>query len=165
MGDFTFTIDKAAWENTDKAFKLLNQVAEGEELRKELGQYMKPIIDQGKSNLRTRNKKKTGNLLRSFFRVTLKKKIKTYAGFRRTRKNSEGGYIAGGNHAHLVDRGTKKRWTKKGYYRGSVAKKNPQTGTNFWTNAVEQEGPKVLNKIINSLDRKLTSIKNKYNLN
>ena len=83
-----------------------------------------------------------GNLKNSFKRVYKKSQGKVYAGFSRP----------SGAAAHLVDRGTVKRWTKKGYYRGYISKtKGMNRGSSFWTDAVEDKGPEGLEKLYNSI--------------
>lgn len=44
-------------------------------------------------------------------------------------RSSEAEKAQAANHAHLLDKGTAERWTKKGLYRGKV------TATYFWTSA------------------------------
>lgn len=65
-----------------------------------------------------------------------------------------------GKLAHIFDRGTAKRYTKKGYYRGYIFKrKGVKQGINAWTETVETEGPKVTKTIIiPELNRILTTI-------
>ena len=104
--------------------------------------------------LASRNKKKTGNLSKSFKTSSSKKKVVAYAGFSRSG-------IHKGNHAHLVDRGTVKRWTKKGYYRGSVSKNQPQKGTNFWTDSVMAQGPKAMENLKDTIYNELAKITNR----
>lgn len=103
----------------------------------------------GQANLAARNKVQTGDLRKSFtIKVTRRKKIgRNYAltGFKRPK----------GAHAHLIDRGTKKRWTSKGYYRGSVSRGRPQTGSLFFTDAVQTEGPRALNNLVSVIQSEL----------
>jgi len=72
----------------------------------------------GRSNLAKRNNEHTGNLMGSFIAKVSRKGLTGYSGFNRSGKVAEMTGISQGNHAHLVDRGTKPRYTKKGYYRG-----------------------------------------------
>lgn len=111
----------------------------------------KNIVAGGKRNLASRNKKKTGNLSKSFKTSSSKKKVVAYAGFSRSGANK-------GNHAHLVDRGTVKRWTKKGRYTGSVSKNQPRKGTNFWTDSVMAQGPKAMENLKNTIYNELAKI-------
>lgn len=65
-----------------------------------------------------------------------------------------------GKLAHIFDRGTAKRYTKKGYYRGYIFKsKGVKQGTNAWTRTVEKCGPEVTKDIIiPAINRILTTI-------
>ena len=71
-----------------------------------------------------------------------------YAGFKRSTKKEKGG----GNAAHLVDRGTVDRYTKKGYYRGKVK------GSLFWTSTVQSQGDKALEILMEGIDKALNNI-------
>lgn len=101
------------------------------------------IKGAGQTNLASRNKVVTGNLKKSFSIKVVKKKAYALSGFKRPK----------GAAAHLVDRGTKKRYTSRGYYRGQV------TGTKFWTDAVETAGPKALNAVMDAIYKSLEEIR------
>lgn len=122
------------------------------------------IVRGGKRNLASRNKittnkKKGGHLHKSFKTSSSKKKVVAYAGFARKGENK-------GNHAHLVDRGTTKRWalTRKGVplkkpaYRGSVSKNAPNKGSMFWTDAVYKQGPKAMENLKQRIYQELDKI-------
>lgn len=109
------------------------------------------IIIGGKKNLASRNKVKSGNLSKSFKTTSSRKRVVAYAGFSRSGANK-------GNHAHLVDRGTTKRWTKKGRYTGSVSKGQPNKGTNFWTDSVMAQGPKAMENLKETIFKELAKI-------
>ncbi len=109
------------------------------------------IVLGGKKNLASRNKVKTGNLSKSFKTTSSRKRVVAYAGFSRSGANK-------GNHAHLVDRGTTKRWTKKGRYTGSVSKGQPNKGTNFWTDSVMAQGPKAMENLKETIFKELAKI-------
>lgn len=111
-------------------------------LDKALNEAIDPIIAQGRANLAARNKVRKGNLITSFKKKYKKRTSSIYAGF--TKK---------GNSAHLVDRGTKERWTSKGYYRGSVSKGQPKKGSMFWTDAVRAKGTEALNRLSTTITR------------
>ena len=115
-----------------------------------LSRGMALITRQGKANLDSSNHVKRGNLKRSIRRKQVKKWVSVYGGFRKGK--------GGGNHAHLVDRGTDDRWTKKGYYRGSVSKGRPNTGSRFWTKAVESKGPQAIKKTMNVIYNEMGKI-------
>lgn len=128
-------------EGVDKIDAIMNSLSKGVGL----------ITRQGKSNLSSRNKSKTGNLKKSFGKKRVKKWVSVYGGFRRS-----GGFK--GNHAHLVDRGTDERWTKKGYYRGSVSKGKPNTGSNFWTDAINSKAGAAMDKTKSVLKTEMEKI-------
>ena len=109
------------------------------------------IVLGGKKNLASRNKVKSGNLSKSFKTTSSRKRVVAYAGFSRSGANK-------GNHAHLVDRGTTKRWTKKGRYTGSVSKGQPNKGTNFWTDSVMAQGPKAMENLKETIFKELAKI-------
>ena len=102
----------------------------------------------GKTNLATRNKVVKGDLKKSFSVRVVKKKAYALAGFKRPQ----------GAHAHLVDRGTKKRYTARGYYRGSVSKGSPNTGSLFWTDAVNATGQRALEGVMSAIYKSLDEI-------
>lgn len=69
-----------------------------------------------------------------------------------------------GKLAHIFDRGTKERYTKKGYYRGHIFRGLPPSrGALGWVHTVETEGPKEMRTTItNALNKALTAITVKY---
>ena len=89
---------------------------------------------KGRSNLRTRllhHGKQTNHLMNSFTNRVKRNKLGALAGFDRP----------GGNHSHLVDRGTKRRYTKSGAYRGIMP------GYRFWTDTEKTEEAKALQAV------------------
>lgn len=97
------------------------------------------FIRLGRSTLRSRNNKHTGNLMKSF-RVRVKKRsLGSLAGFSMNySRMAEEGY---GSHSWLVDRGTVQRWTKKGQNRGIMP------ASYFWTDTKEQGGSEAIRAI------------------
>lgn len=86
---------------------------------------------KGRSNFRARllhHGKQTNHLMNSFTTRVKRSKLGALSGFDRP----------GGNHAHLVDRGTKRRYTKSGKSRGVMP------GNNFWTDAGKTEESKAI---------------------
>lgn len=153
-GDLTIEMDKVSYQ---KFLNIVNQLEKTDQttaVRNALKQGIQVIINQGKTNLAQRNGVKTGNLKKSFTRSVKTKKSVAYAGFRRS---APGKRVHGANHSYLVDRGTTKRWTRSGAYRGSVSKGRPNTGSMFWTDAVQSSGPaamsKLMDAIYNSIDK------------
>lgn len=98
----------------------LNSLERKQVVRKGLMDAAKIFQARGKINLASRTQPYTGNLRRSFkTNYNPRYWATAYAGFWRP----------DGNHAHLVDLGTKQRFTKKGYNRGRMP------ATYFWTDA------------------------------
>ena len=93
----------------------------------------------GKKNLRSRNDEHTGNLLQSMRWKAARRSVSVYAGFERSYKFQA---LKGvGNHAHLVDRGTKIRKTKAGKNRGIMP------ASYFWTDTRNEGGGEALRHI------------------
>lgn len=148
-------MDKVSYQ---KFLNIVNSMAEVEKrpaIKSALTTGIKVIMDTGKSNLKNRNGVKTGNLKKSFTRKVVTKKLTAYAGFKRS---APGKRVQGANHSYLVDRGTTKRYTSKGYYRGSVSKSAPNNGSMFWTDAVQSQGPAAMNKLMDAIYYSLDKI-------
>ena len=149
-GELTITLDEKDLQKMEALLDGYSKVDQNAIIQNALRQGMQVIVTEGQSNLATRNKKKTGNLARSFKMATNKKKAYSLGGFKRGKD--------GGAHAHLIDRGTDERWTKNGAYRGSISKGNPNHGSMFWTNAVETKGQEGLNTLMNAIYNTLNTI-------
>lgn len=150
----SFTFSEREFAELQRILGNISEVDKRQAIINTLRLATRDIVAGGKRNLASRNKKKTGNLSKSFKTSSSKKKVVAYAGFSRSG-------IHKGNHAHLVDRGTVKRWTKKGYYRGSVSKNQPQKGTNFWTDSVMAQGPKAMENLKDTIYNELAKITNR----
>lgn len=98
----------------------------------------------GRTSFRANHKSKTGNLIRALGTLIKRKRIGSLTGFRRG--------VKGGNHAHLIDSGTERRYTKRGYYRGKV------TGSNFWRKAVVQSETQAVNALYDGIDAAVNKI-------
>lgn len=95
---------------------------------------------KGRSNLRSRllhHGKQTNHLMNSFTTKVKRNKLGALAGFDRP----------GGNHAHLVDRGTKRRYTKDGRNRGVMP------SNRFWSDAQETEENKAMQAIYQGIQK------------
>lgn len=159
-GPFTFTLDEKTFQKFENLLHNIASIEQKQEVTSALRGAATYIINIGKKNFKKSHKNKTGNLFRSFTRSSKKSKKfsqnASYAGFKRnTNKNKNNGGIASGNHAHLIDRGTAKRWrykTKKGPT-GSISRNSPHKGSMFWTKTVFDLGPLMMelvkNRIIN----------------
>ena len=153
-GDLTIELDKKDYDRIQKWLSDLSEADQKSVVQNALRTGARALQAAGKSNLSIRNHVKTGNLKKSFGMKVVKKKNYALSGFRRP----------GGAHSHLIDRGTKKRWTRNGAYRGSISKGTPNTGSMFWTDAVKTEGPVALNKVMDAIYKSLEEItkRNRY---
>lgn len=159
---FTFTFDRRDIAALENIVSDLEDVDKRKAIMNSLSRGMALITRQGKANLDTSNHQKTGNLKRSIRRKQVKKWVSVYGGFRKGK--------GGGNHAHLVDRGTDERFTKNSYTdklgrtypsgmkRGSVSKGRPNTGSMFWTRAVESKGPQAMEKTMDVIYKEMEKI-------
>lgn len=150
-GDFTFELDEKDYQALQRMLTGVSNVDQRKAILQALKQGARAIARVGKKNLKSKNKKKTGNLLGSINTKAIRKIVSAYAGFKRSG-------VKKGNHAHLVDRGTAKRWTKKGAYRGSVSRVSPYTGTKFWTTAVQTEAPEAMRRVTDIIYDELSKI-------
>ena len=105
-GNFTFELDKKDEKRLDNILDGLEKVDRDAVVQSALVSGMQMIVNAGKQNLAARNKKRTGNLSKSFTIKTNKKKMYTLGGFRRSAPKKG---IKGANHSYLVDLGTKER--------------------------------------------------------
>ena len=100
---------------------------------------------KGRSNLRARllhHGKQTNHLMNSFTTRVKRNKLGALSGFDRP----------GGNHAHLVDRGTKRRYTKAGTTRDIMP------GNSFWDDAKQSEENKAMQAIYQSVQKAIQRI-------
>jgi len=101
------------------------------------------FIRTGRQNLKARNNEKTGNLMKSMRTRVKKRKLGALAGFSMNySRMAEEGY---GSHSWLVDRGTKKRETKKKQNRGIMP------ASYFWTDTKNQAGSAAIREIENGI--------------
>lgn len=153
-GNLSFTFSERDLAELQRIMGDMADVDKREAIVGSLRRSTRNMVAGGKRNLASRNKVRSGNLSGSFKTSSSKKKVVAYAGFSRSGAKK-------GNHAHLVDRGTGKRWTKKGYYRGSVSKGNPNKGSNFWTDSVMAQGPKAMENLKETIFKELVKITNR----
>lgn len=147
-GRLSLTLNEAQYKSLENKLSKLEAIDRSAAVQKGLREGVKPIIAQGKANLASSNKVRKGKLSHSFGSALRRKYSAIKAGFRRP----------GGASAHLVDRGTVKRWTKKGAYRGSVSKGNPKHGSLFWTRAVEAKGAEAINILMKRVEEEIDKI-------
>lgn len=151
------TIKQIDRENITHLVHSLEGFEKDKAIRKGLKDAGKVFETGGKYRLRKamRNSKGvTGNLLKSLFVRVKKNKPGVLTGFKRSNKNM---IIGGGNHAHLVDRGTKDRyWKSRGRkYVGRM------TATRFWSDTESQDYPQAINKLYEGVEEAVYRIKNK----
>ena len=144
-GSFTFTMPEKEFMEVEAMLADLSDLEQKYAVTQALKAAAQKLVSSGKVEFKKYHKSKTGNLYRSMS-TSLKRRKNisrnaSYAGFKRNanKKRNNGG-IASGNHAHLIDRGTARRWTKNGAYRGSVSRNNPHKGSSFWTRTVFLDG-------------------------
>ena len=114
---------------------------------------MNVFMRKGQMNLRDRmlyHGRHTYALENSFLNHIKRNKLGGLTGFRRSTKWVQ--YENAGNHAHLVDLGTKPRYTKRGYYRGVMP------ANHFWTDAFASEEPKAVNIMMDAIKRNVERI-------
>ena len=150
-GDLTLTLDEKDYQRLQAALSNLSDVDQRSAVQNALKQGMKMVLDSAKSNLSARNKKRKGNLMKSFSMQPNKKRAYVLGGHKRPQ----------GAAAHLVNFGTNERWTKSGAYRGSVSKGNPNHGSNYFTDAVNTNGDAALQKVIEAVYEEIDRLYNK----
>ena len=146
--------------NLPRVIKVLQEVQHFPEVEKgtkdALRNGARYLLRKGRTRLRQRMKSGTkgvtGNLLRSF-KYTIKKKNRgVLAGFK--------GGKGGGNHSWLIDKGTKDRYTKKGYFRGRVHRKSG-IGNKFWTDTRNSESNNAMRIVLVKLQETVNNIRNR----
>lgn len=151
-GDLTITLDERDLRELNRRLAGLSKTEQRKAIGNALKKGIAAIQRQGKANLAATDLHtgKKGNLKRSFAIKLDRRRSISYAGFKRPK----------GAVAHLVDRGTKARYTSRGYYRGTVQKKGPNTGSMFWTRAVENKGTEAVNTLMNTIYDEVSRIMN-----
>ena len=144
-GAFTFSLSEKEFKVIEAILADLTDLEQKSVVTQALKAAAQRLVSKGKVEFKKHHKNITGNLYRSMS-TSLKRRKRisrnaSYAGFKKNaNKKKNNGGIASGNHAHLIDRGTARRWTKSGAYRGSVSRNNPHKGSRFWTRTVFMEG-------------------------
>lgn len=108
------------------------------------GQVLKVGGRQRLSQRLKGSKRATGHLLNSF-QV-------------RVKRNKAGvltGFNGGGRHSHLVDAGTKERFTKTGASRGKMP------ANRFWSDTNNQDYPKAISKVFEGIEKVVQRINEK----
>lgn len=140
---FTTTLDPRDYTRIMNTLSNLSRLEREAIIAKGIQEGLKIVVQEGKANLANSGiKVRKGNLSHSFKILTKKKDLKGYAGFSRPK----------GAGAHLIDRGTKMRSTKKGASRGLVKP------TYFWTKAVEGKSGKAQEELMESVRKSIENI-------
>lgn len=143
MDNFTTTLDPKDYAKLMNALSDLSSLEREAIIAKGIQEGLKMVVQQGKQNLASSGiKVRKGNLSHSFKVLTRKKDLKGYAGFSRPK----------GAAAHLLDKGTKKRYTKTGANRGTI---QPSW---FWTNAVKDKSGKAQQELMESVRKSIENI-------
>ena len=162
-GELTLELDPQDMARMNSILNGLSHIEKEAAIQKGLQEGTKVLIKQGKSNFkrtkstnphnvamaRKQAAKRGGGLAKSFTTSTKKKLASGYSGFRRS---------TGGGIAHLVDSGTNPRYTRKGYYRGSVSKDIPNSGSRFWRTAVAAKASAALSELCESIEKSVKQI-------
>lgn len=148
-GDLTVTMDTRSMLRLEAQLARLTEFEKQETVARGVREATAIIKKEGKKNLsNTYIKEKSGKFKKSFSNRVDKKKLKGYSGFIRRK-----GYH--GQLAHLLDRGTADRYTKKGAYRGKMRY------TGFWTKAVESKGNEALMTMAESIQKTIKRLLNR----
>lgn len=145
MGQQTLTLDRQSYIDVMSKLSQLGELEKQGIIQYGLKEGVTILAAEGKRNLIQRNNIRKGNLVKSIGVQVRKKDMKSYAGFTHPK----------GNAAHLVDRGTKARYTKKGFYRGSVK------GSEFWSDAFDAKKEEAQNILIESIQKSIKRITNR----
>lgn len=170
MADFTLQFDNSDWSKMEKIFAQLKAFDTNHTVRKGFQTAGNNIEAVGKRKVRQAILRTTGGKMNrisdaSVVAMTLYSRYSSKKNGMWERIGFSTKMSGGiGKLAHIFDRGTKERYTKKGYYRGHIFKTQaPSRGALGWTQTVETEGPKEMRTTItNALNKALTAITVKY---
>lgn len=143
--DVDLDIDR---ESLNEALRKLNQLTSFEKeavIAQGLKEGARILAQQTKENIDHRIMEHEGNLIGSVKTLTKKKIGRSYVGFQRPK----------GNIAHILEFGTKQRFTKKGANRGKVK------GYHFHSDALEAKGQQALNILAESINKSIEKIMNR----
>lgn len=159
MSDFSFkfSVKESDYIRIQQGLSKLSDIEKNYIVTRGLKGGGEVLLVAGKASFLEKNKKKTGNLYRSFTTNFKKKKTGILVGFKRGKGL--------GNHAHLIDRGTTHRFTKKGYYRGKIDSAGIGSGgrmkvgkTYFWSSVVQSRGNEAMRRITDAIYRAIEAI-------
>ena len=151
--DFSMTLSPEDYAKVMYTLSALSKLEQDAVITKGLQEGIEIIIRQGNKNLMSSGIKlnntytgkranKTTHLVKSFKKIIKKKDLKGWGGFSRP----------AGSAAHLIDRGTDMRTTRKGANRGKV------TGNLFWTKAVDAKSYEAQMELMDSVQKSINNI-------
>lgn len=120
------------------AISELRDIDKSKVIKEGLRKATRFLVNKGRANIKV---SRSGNLYKSMTNKIKRRKLGALAGFG-----------ALGRHAHLVDSGTQKRYTKKGYYRGAVK------GNKFWEQTVDTNYSQALEILYDGIERAVDKI-------
>lgn len=148
-----FVIDQNIQDAANYLIRHLQGFEQNRALKTGLVEASKIFAAKGRMNLASRigrnikhKSRSTGELLRSITHAYRSSRRKGRSG------TAVAGFRAGGQHSHLVDAGTKHRYTKSNKDRGIMP------ANWFWTDAREQEASKAQEVLYDSIRRAVDEI-------
>lgn len=148
-GELSIYFDPKSLNKVNSQLNQLSDIERNAVINKGLSDGAGIIRRETNKNMRNRVKKRDGNLFSSLSKLKRRKsKMRGpayYVGFKRPK----------GAAAHLIDKGTAYRWTKKGYFRGKV------TPRLFHTQSVERKGEEALRVVEESIKISINRIMNR----
>ena len=171
MSDFSMTMDTKDYIKIMNTLTQISKLEQEAVIHKGLQEGLELIVKQGKINLRGsginlnntyygKRANKTTHLVKSFKKIIKKKELKGWGGFSRP----------AGSAAHLIDRGTQVRATRKGYNRGKVRatrkgyNRGKVTGNLFWTKAVDAKSYQAQMELMDSVEKSIENIRRRNNM-
>ena len=157
--DFSMTIAPEDYRKIMNTLSALSKLERDAVITKGLQEGLELIVEQGKRNLKSsgihlnntytgKRAGKTTHLVKSFKKIIKKNDLKGWGGFSRP----------AGSAAHLIDRGTQVRTTRKGANRGKV------TGNLFWTKAVDAKSYQAQEELMDSVQKSMQNIIKRNNM-
>lgn len=148
-----FVIDQNIQDAANYLIRHLQGFEQNRALKTGLVEASKIFAAKGRMNLASRigrnikhKSRSTGELLRSITHAYRSSRRKGQSG------TAVAGFLAGGQHSHLVDSGTKPRYHKSGHYTGIMP------ANRFWWDAREQEASKAQEVLYDSISRAVDEI-------
>ena len=173
--DFSMTIAPEDYRKIMNTLSALSKLERDAVITKGLQEGLELIVEQGKRNLKSsgihlnntytgKRAGKTTHLVKSFKKIIKKKDLKGWGGFSRP----------AGSAAHLIDRGTQVRTTRKGANRGDRgtqvrttrkgANRGKVTGNLFWTKAVDAKSYQAQEELMDSVQKSMQNIIKRNNM-